>query len=612
MRLPADDPKILLEQLLRELKRLVTERSQSEAPEEPWLYQAYLEKFLISAWRRVASGELQAPRDHLELLAEPEDIVKRFLPNTGHLEPHIKAANDVEALVKVLEVADRCLNGIQEARRAIKIVRSPIEEAVLKVLFENIGVYLRRGEIYGKLLSPPTRGRISQILSSLLAEGLLLRVQAPAQGRAAASFFALSESGQALCRASQVSSLKGYFQPSEGIWGQLLREPEALAIGNDPSHQSIASFYSHRRGMGRTLALVHGAIRLAGEALSDKPILIADLTFESSEIGSHLGIPKPDCVGFHGMFLDYMQQPQASRSRWLEQALVSPTYTTRPLPKLPNLVLLPSGMDFSETTFGGNDRFLDQIEQEIHSVSQGPNHAPLKADAGFWGDLRRACYASFCKTLIDSSARTEAVAYASTILLPDELVVFTRPGEKEVGPARVVIGNFLWRESAAGKTRNAPISFVFTICPELPRLYLRRVVNLILGLEANDQRDFYRILPLYYNTEVARGGLLVDDNGRWFGEKGPGHQPSNFLAAGYDNLSHTLASPIPPAIWKARMRLLARRVREYCDLIHTGSSAAREGVVPLARAPILASVPHDRASVEGAIKTATEVNYVRR
>lgn len=550
MRLPAEDPSILKEQLLRELERLIRA---AEAPDiqEPWLYQAYLEKFLIEAWMEVSAGNFQAPKDYLRHLTEAEDLVKFFLPPPEITRPHVQAAREVQDLVRILEIAARCLAIRQSKTRAAERQRSETEREVLRVLSENAERHLRRGEIYAQMSVRPTPGRVSQILSGLDREGLLVRIQAPAQGSSETSFFSLSEAGRELCSTLRVSPPPIYFERSGKLWRDLLHQPEAVAIGESQTSGSIVTFYGCRRGIGRSLALAHSALRLAKQ--TDNSVLVMDLTLEPSELPDYLSSAHFDCRGLRGLLEDYKRQAPENRRTWLESALQDPLYVNRPSPRLPNLYFMPLGIDPVEPR--ATSDLEGHLLREITQTSQSQDNAPLKATDGFFGDLRSALTFNFGKTLIDAASDLNAIAYAGTTLLPDELVIFLRPNETDFAAPRIVLGNFLWRESAYGHGSFAPVTFIFSALPLTSQIDLRRIVDNLLGHDKQRNTEyFYRILSLFYDPEVAQGRYLVDEEGQW-----TRYSQEDLLTLGYQNLSDALMRPLPAGNWRIRMQQMERR-----------------------------------------------------
>jgi DNA-binding transcriptional ArsR family regulator len=193
-RTPSDDPAELRDQLLRELSRLDEPR-----PEEPELFRAYVQHAQVLAWQGVADGWMDAPHEALSCLEAAQPFVDRNRPD---LAPPAAAAVEIEVVRRSLYLALEAL----EARKAedrLADERSATERAVLQVLAENRGPYLRRGMIYEKLTLPEkglTPARVGQILVELYEEGLLLRENGRAQGNPNAAFYALSPRGLELCR----------------------------------------------------------------------------------------------------------------------------------------------------------------------------------------------------------------------------------------------------------------------------------------------------------------------------------------------------------------------------------------------------------------------------
>ncbi|HSS47453.1 MAG TPA: hypothetical protein VLX28_00770 [Thermoanaerobaculia bacterium] len=196
-RRPSDDLLELRDQLLGELERLEKE---GEEAGEPWLFRAYLQHAQTLAWQAVAQGKLGVPRQILDCLLEVQPVVDANSPET--LAPAARAALEVDAVIRSLYAAAQTM---EEAQASLRLAddHSETERAVLQVLLDNRGTYLRRGDVHEQLPLPPeqrpTRPRIGQILAELFHEGLLLRIHGRAQGSANASFYALSPKGFEVC-----------------------------------------------------------------------------------------------------------------------------------------------------------------------------------------------------------------------------------------------------------------------------------------------------------------------------------------------------------------------------------------------------------------------------
>lgn len=194
-RRPSSDLGVLRRQLTRELERL----AEGRAGDEPALYRAYLGYAQTLAWQGVAKGHLEAPERILDLLLSVEPFIDEHLPRIE--SPAAMAALELRQTIQALGVASRALVSARLELR-LKEERSDTEREVLRVLFENPGVYLGRQEVRA-LIRPElqrTPARIGQILVALHDEGLLIRAQRAIQGSANASFYALSPRGREMCQ----------------------------------------------------------------------------------------------------------------------------------------------------------------------------------------------------------------------------------------------------------------------------------------------------------------------------------------------------------------------------------------------------------------------------
>lgn len=229
-RTPSDALNELQEQLSRELTRLNNDR-----PEEPWLFRAYVQHAQVLAWRGVAEGRMTAPREAMDCLDAAHPFVDRHLPDLSH--PAAAAAVEIYYAAQNLHLATQAL----EARRVedrISDKRSATERAILQVLAENRGRYLRRGEIHEalKLSEPLTPARVGQILVELHAENVVVRIHGRAQGNPNAAFYALSPRGLALCT-------------SLGLVGEDLSEDQlkAVAAGTPPEPEEATGSAERER-----------------------------------------------------------------------------------------------------------------------------------------------------------------------------------------------------------------------------------------------------------------------------------------------------------------------------------------------------------------------------
>jgi hypothetical protein len=192
-RQPSDNLEELQGQLLRELSRL-----EESGPEEPELFRAYSQHAQVLAWRGVADGRMCAPQEALESLRAAQPFIERHMPD---LEPAAAAATEIYIVSQSLSLAAEAL-AARRVEDRISDSRSETERAVLQVLADSRGTFLRRGEIYERLSEGkrPTPPRVGQILAELHEENAVLQIHGRAQGNPNAAFYALSPWGVELCR----------------------------------------------------------------------------------------------------------------------------------------------------------------------------------------------------------------------------------------------------------------------------------------------------------------------------------------------------------------------------------------------------------------------------
>lgn len=205
-RQPSDNPEELQAQLLRELERLGDGRA-----EEPELFRAYVQHTQVLAWRGVADGRMRAPREALECLRAAQPFVDRNMPD---LKPAAAAATEIYIFTQSLSLAAEAL-AERRAEERLSDDRSATERAILRILAENRGAYLRRGEIHERLSEEhrPTPPRVGQILAELHEEGIVMRIHGRAQGNPNAAFYALAPRGVELCRNLELIEAKPDAKP---------------------------------------------------------------------------------------------------------------------------------------------------------------------------------------------------------------------------------------------------------------------------------------------------------------------------------------------------------------------------------------------------------------
>ncbi|HKH44084.1 MAG TPA: hypothetical protein VKM72_05405 [Thermoanaerobaculia bacterium] len=171
---------------------------------------------------------MTAPREAMDCLDTVHSFVDRHLPDLS--EPATAAAVEIYFVTQGLQLATQAL----EARRVedrISDKRSETERAILQVLAENRGRYMRRGEIHEalKLPEPVTPARVGQILVELHAENVVVRIHGRAQGNPNAAFYALSPRGVELCMSLGLVGDELGEEQLEGVAAGVLPEPGEAA-----------------------------------------------------------------------------------------------------------------------------------------------------------------------------------------------------------------------------------------------------------------------------------------------------------------------------------------------------------------------------------------------
>lgn len=210
LRRPSDDPAELGSQLLRELDGI---HRNGDSWGEPSLFRAYLQHAQALAWQGIADGDLNAPRRILDHLLSAQIFVDRHRVQPPGLAA--RAAEEVHQVMVALYLADDVLEEARTTARLADRDRSRTEREVLRVLLENRGRYLSRGDVRKRMSLPglPTPSRVGQILVDLHGEGLVLRTHGRAQGSPSAAFYALSPKGFEVCRGLGLEKEK-----SEDAW----------------------------------------------------------------------------------------------------------------------------------------------------------------------------------------------------------------------------------------------------------------------------------------------------------------------------------------------------------------------------------------------------------
>jgi hypothetical protein len=269
-RQPSNNLEELQGQLLRELAKL-----QERSGDEPELFRAYVQHALVLAWRGVAGGRMQAPREALDCLRVAQPFIDHFMP--AFSEPAAVAAAEIYILIQSLSLASEAL----EERRVedrISDPRSETERAILEVLADNLETFLRRGEIYDRLKPAvrPTAPRVGQILAELHEENVVQTIHGRAQGNPNAAFYALSRRGVELCRNLELTRE----QREEVLPTQIMA---AIEVACDPSlhwqRRRVAKGVLATEGLGpRKTAILKALIEQSG---SDPDVQVQRLIDEA-------------------------------------------------------------------------------------------------------------------------------------------------------------------------------------------------------------------------------------------------------------------------------------------------------------------------------------------
>ncbi|MFY9821255.1 MAG: hypothetical protein WAM82_07725 [Thermoanaerobaculia bacterium] len=539
---PAADFEVLCGQLQRELHLL---RQGEHDPEEPLLYEVYARQVRAECWRRVSAGNLAAPGELLARLEGVQSFVNAFLPEPG--EPRAEAARQMHHLLIELALAARTLEPVRSKARLADRSRSAADREVLRVLFEHRDHYLLRNEVHKKMQHELSLVRVGQILVRLHHEGLLLRIHGTARGNPSAAYYALSEAGVEVCRELDQSSMPDEL-PLFSVDSQMMENlllPDVVAPPSGgfarQSHQ-IATFYSYRGGLGRSLTVAHTGRRLAAKEPGERFLLI-DMDLQAPGLNEYFEVP-PKSAGLEGLVEGYFARPAGERRAWLARAVQEAPYVV-PAARMNNLFLLPSG---SPGAASGKSGVAARFQQEVARARRGPDGNPGLPEDGFLADLRHVLHQTYYRVLIDAPAGFSPTSYASTVLLPDELVLCLRPNPKTFDSVRSVLASFLWRDN--DERQRSLVTFVFTPFPlearERPDRWIEE--HLLSRRRAAPGRRF-RIVRLYQDRGIACG------------ESGPGF----LLHKGYEFLATLIGSAIDPDLLWTIEQEIARLASSEAD-----------------------------------------------
>lgn len=198
---PSDDLKELAEQLGDCFEEGPDDRSVD-------LVRDLLDHGTVQVWKRVARGELSAPKTLYDACRPFRQKIERVRRRAG-LEPADETALGVHFLLRHLRYAAETLDGVRFEHQLKR--QSASEREVLRVLLaerqraeseKDEMQLLRRGQVHDRMsgTSEVTPTRVGQVLSGLYRQGLLLRQLHPDRGGKEVAFYGLAPSGADLCQ----------------------------------------------------------------------------------------------------------------------------------------------------------------------------------------------------------------------------------------------------------------------------------------------------------------------------------------------------------------------------------------------------------------------------
>lgn len=168
-------------------------------------WRGFLDSLSIGVWEAVGRGDHGAPRRVLDELGVLAGWVEDHLPPAGPAPG--EAARELDVFL-------RWLDGAVDAGRVPALearLRQPtaIERAVLQVLLSKPGEALTRGDVHKAMPEQVTcsPARISQVLESLHADGLVVRTYGRARGAKEVAHYLLWESGVEVCERVGIGAL---------------------------------------------------------------------------------------------------------------------------------------------------------------------------------------------------------------------------------------------------------------------------------------------------------------------------------------------------------------------------------------------------------------------
>ena len=336
------------------------------------------------------------------------------------------------------------------------------------MLWASTGKHLVRSEIHKRMLreNRPTLGRVGQILSALHKDKLLVRVVRRSQGSKKAGFFALSERGRELCRVLGFEHEERLLFPATQEKLRTWLTPDRLRP-RPPG--KIVAVYGYRGRLGRTTLVAHVARGLAENLTDDKQLLVVDLDLERPGLDDFFRPPEHgECRGLGGLLLDFERKAPRKRAFWLRGALASQRYVLHPLPKVPGLAYLPSGLGAGQQGLSPSERAeavaLLNTEAGLATPTSGRSEHNLKT-LGFLSELRAALREKFERTVLDPQSGHSLGAWIATQTLADELVLCSQAEDESqatVDGLRAVLANFLHQQDGNSTTGGGMFLFRLT------------------------------------------------------------------------------------------------------------------------------------------------------
>ena len=396
----------------------------------------------------------------------------------------------------------------QEARHQEALFRPPTQREVLRVLWAGDGEYLVRSQIHKRMprARRPTLGRVGQILTELYGEGLLVRRMQSAQGARKAGFYALSESGQSICR-------RLGFVREEHLLFQVTKEQlrfyltqERLARCPESPGRIIAA-YGYSGGLGRSTLVAHVAKGLAESLALGEEILAIDLDFGSSGLDASFA-PEglESCRGLGGLLLEFERREPRKRELWLRGAMTSREFVLR-LPDLPGLGYMPSGLSPGQDVLSPSERVeaMALLHAEAGLVWPGARSGPKPEALGFFNQLRTVMLDKFSRTLLDPQCGRSLGGWIATQFLAEELILCARVADTAtatVAGLRAVVASFLHKHAAT--SAGGGVTFLFRLTEPWTGKDLHRWIDRHLVQDAEpSELTPYQAEQLFYDARLA-------------------------------------------------------------------------------------------------------------